>query len=75
MKDTSKEDISIYVQAVPDGAEFHVLAGTINKFWDGLTKGAIGGVLSIANYLPRMCVDLHELYLTGDMEKGAQMDE
>lgn len=75
MKDTSKEDISIFVQAVPAGEEFYVLAGTISKFWDGLTKGAVGGVLSIANYLPQMCVDLHELYLAGDMEKGAKMDE
>jgi len=36
MKDTSKEDISIYVNAVPKGANFYVLAGTINKLYAGL---------------------------------------
>jgi len=75
LKDTSKEDISIYVNAVPQGAEFAVLAGSINKFYDGLVKGAVGGVLSLADYLPQKCCELHQAFLAGDQEKAKQMDE
>ena len=65
MKDTSKADISIYTSAVPDGAEFYVLAGTISKFFDGLQNGAVGGVLSMANYLPEACCQVQSLHAEG----------
>lgn len=74
LKDTSKEDIGIYTAAVPDGAEFGVLAGTIDKFHAGLAAGAIGGVLSIADYLPEMCCDLQELFESGDREAAVRLD-
>ena len=74
MKDTSKEDISIYTKAVPEGSNFFILAGTIEKFFKGLEVGAIGGVLSIANYLPKICCDLHALYLAGKRDEAAKMD-
>ena len=75
MKDTSKEDILIYVKAVPKGVDFQILAGTINKFYKSLLEGAIGGVLSIANYLPEMCCELNQVYHSGDREKGREMDK
>ena len=59
MKDTTKEDIAGYIAAGKDGAEFHVLAGTIKKFLGGLKLGAVGGVLSVAVYLPQLCAALH----------------
>jgi len=65
MKDTTKEDIAGYIAAGKDGAEFHVLAGTIKKFLGGLKLGAIGGVLSVAVYLPQLCADLFALYQAG----------
>ena len=75
LKDTSKEDIAKYVKAVPKGAEFAVLAGSINKFYEGLIKGAVGGVLSLADYLPQKCCELQQAFLAGDQEKAKQMDE
>ena len=74
MKDTSKEDISVYVKAVPAGANFFVLAGTIEKFYKGLVVGAIGGVLSIANYLPEICCELYELFLSGKKVEAEKLD-
>ncbi len=65
MKDTSKEDIAGYVKAVPPGAEFHVLAGSVTKFLYGLQSGAIGGVLSMANYFPELCCELQDLFAAG----------
>ena len=65
MKDTSKEDIAGYVQAVSPGSEFFVLAGTVTKFFKGLSCGAIGGVLSMANYFPELCCELQGLFDAG----------
>ncbi len=75
LKDTSQEDIAKYVKAVPQDAEFAVLAGTISKFYEGLVKGAVGGVLSLADYLPQKCCELQQAFLAGDREKARQMDE
>jgi 4-hydroxy-2-oxoglutarate aldolase len=74
LKDTSKEDIAQYVNAVAPGADFSVMAGTIEKFYKGLLVGAVGGVLSIANYLPEMCCDLHALHLAGKREEAEALD-
>ncbi len=75
MKDTTSEDIASYVNAVPAGAEYHVLAGTIKKFLYGLKVGAVGGVLSIAVYLPQLCVKLQELFQTGRMEEAEALSQ
>jgi len=75
LKDTSQEDIAKYVKAVPQDAEFAVLAGSISKFYEGLVKGAVGGVLSLADYLPQKCCKLLQAFLAGDREKARQMDE
>ena len=75
MKDGTKDDMSVYVNAVPQGEEFYVLAGTISKFYTGLLGGGVGGVLSMANYLPDLCNDLYQLYMTKNLEKGQQMHE
>jgi 4-hydroxy-2-oxoglutarate aldolase len=75
LKDTSQEDIAKYVKAVSQDAEFAVLAGTISKFYEGLVKGAVGGVLSLADYLPQKCCELQQAFLAGDREKARQMDE
>ncbi|MCE5265174.1 MAG: dihydrodipicolinate synthase family protein [Deltaproteobacteria bacterium] len=74
MKDTSKEDIAVYIDAVPKGADFCVMAGSIEKFYSGLLKGAIGGVLSIANYLPDLCCRLQELHEAGKRAEAEKLD-
>lgn len=74
LKDTSKEDIAMYVEAVPAGADFFVLAGTIEKFYKGLLAGAVGGVLSIANYLPEACCELQELFIAGKQAEAEKLD-
>jgi 4-hydroxy-2-oxoglutarate aldolase len=75
MKDTSKEDISGYVKAAAGAKEFHVLAGSISKFYDGLLAGAIGGILSIANYLPEPCCEIQKLYTAGKKDEAEKLSE
>ena len=73
MKDTSKEDIANYIKAVPKDAEFHVLAGSVSKFLYGLKNGAIGGVLSMANYFPQLCCDLQKLFDESKLDEAEKM--
>lgn len=75
MKDGTKENMSAFLKAMPAGVEFHILAGTITKFYPGLLDGGIGGVLSMANYLPELCYELYELFLKGDTANGQAMHE
>src|SRR4030042_1959450 len=50
MKDTSPGNIASYLDVCGD--DFSVLAGTINFLFIGLSIGAQGGVLSLANAFP-----------------------
>lgn len=75
MKDGTKERMSAYIDAVPKGAEFYILAGSITKFYTGLLDGGVGGVLSMANYLPNLCNELYQLYLDGKPEQGMRMHD
>lgn len=75
MKDGTKENMSSYTKAIPEGTEFYILAGTIKKFYTGLLDGGVGGVLSMANYFPEFCAELYKLYLKKDFENGQKMHE
>jgi 4-hydroxy-2-oxoglutarate aldolase len=74
IKDTSNDDVARYVEAASGAEDFAVLAGTINKFYDGLVKGAVGGVLSIADYLPGKCVAIYEAFIGGDQPAASRLE-
>jgi len=40
---------------------------------DGLKKGAIGGVLSMANYLPDLCCEIQELFNKGKYQEAEKL--
>jgi len=75
IKDSSKENIENYINAIPEGAEFYVLSGSINKFLKGLQSGAIGGVLSMANYLPDLCCEIQELFNAGKYRDAEKLSD
>jgi 4-hydroxy-2-oxoglutarate aldolase len=50
---------------------FQVLAGTGGFFFAGLSLGAVGGVLALANVAPQESIDIYELYKAGAWEKAA----
>jgi 4-hydroxy-2-oxoglutarate aldolase len=70
MKDSSPGNIASYLNVCAE--KFVVLAGTINFLFIGLTLGARGGVVSLANAFPEPCCELYERYTKGDVE-GARM--
>jgi len=54
-------------------AGFQVLAGTGGFFFAGLSLGAVGGVLALANVAPQESIDIYELYKAGEWEKAADL--
>jgi 4-hydroxy-2-oxoglutarate aldolase len=53
--------------------EFSVLAGSANFFFPSLLLGAVGGVLSIANYLPDLCCKIHQLFTEGSFKEARDL--
>ena len=71
IKDSASSGIEKFIQVVPD--DFVVMAGSINFLFPAVVSGAVGGVISMANYFPDLT---HELYLLGkekNMEEGAKL--
>lgn len=75
MKDSSKLDIADYIKAVPKDTEFYILSGSITKFYRGLENGAIGGVLSMANYLPNYCCQIQTLFTEQQYDKAKELSD
>src|SRR5512136_2957642 len=71
MKDTSPGNIANYLDV--SAQKFAVLAGTINFLFIGLTLGAKGGVVSLANAFPEPCCELYTKYVKGDMEGAKKL--
>lgn len=55
------------------GADFHVLAGTGGFFFAGLTLGAVGGILALANVAPQESVDIYRLFQGGQWDEAAEL--
>ncbi len=53
--------------------EFQVLAGTGGVFFAGLTLGAVGGILALANVAPQECVDIYRLFQKGQWDEAAEL--
>jgi len=68
MKDTSPGNLSTYILNAKPG--FCLLAGSANFFFTGILMGAVGGVLSLANFFPDSCCKLYDFGVTGRLEEG-----
>ena len=53
--------------------DFQILAGSASFFLAGLTLGAVGGILALANVAPRKCIDLYRLFKAGQMDEAAEL--
>jgi 4-hydroxy-2-oxoglutarate aldolase len=61
IKDSSSSGIEKILLSVPK--DFAVLSGSANTFFTAMLAGAVGGVLSLADYLPEQAVKLYR-YIT-----------
>lgn len=73
MKDTDSGKIFNYLAVCRD-LDFAILSGTINTFMPALLLGATGGVVSLANVLPRECVELYQDVQNGALEKARKIN-
>lgn len=63
IKDSSKQVKQL-------SSKLSVLTGTANTLYDMLEKDAVGGVVSLANYLPELPVQIYNEYVKGNKEKA-----
>lgn len=55
------------------GLDFQVLAGSAGFFFAGLTLGAVGGVLALANVAPQQAIDIQRLFEAGRWDEAAEL--
>ena len=71
MKDTSPAGLAGYLVVCAD--DFDVLAGSMNTLFIGLSLGASGGVISLANAFPEPCCALYKAFTAGDVATARQV--
>jgi 4-hydroxy-2-oxoglutarate aldolase len=52
---------------------FQVLAGSAGFLFPALAIGAVGGILALANVLPKRCIDVYNLVLSGEMKAANEL--
>jgi len=57
-----------YIRLTKERDDFSVLMGRDTLIYGALCYGATGSIASCANVAPRMCVDIYEKYMAGDLE-------
>ena len=55
------------------GPDFQVLAGSASFLLPGLSVGAVGGVLALANIAPDKCLALRQHFLDGQWEQAREL--
>lgn len=71
MKDTSPAGIAGYLEVCSD--DFDILSGSMNTLFIGMTLGACGGVISLANGFPEPCCELYSKFMEGDIAGARKM--
>lgn len=59
-----------YIRLTQDRDDFSVMVGRDTLIYGALCYGAVGSIASCANVAPRLCVDIYERFMSGDL-KGA----
>lgn len=73
VKDTSGNMAKLADTVRLAGPNFQVLAGSAGFFLTGLTLGAVGGILALANVAPQKCLDLYQLFEAGKIKEAASL--
>lgn len=67
------EKVGCLTRNLPAG--FQVLVGSSAKFHDCLCLGATGGILAIANVLPRSAQSVYDRYIAGDVDGSRECQQ
>ncbi len=73
LKDSTENSsrISEIVANVPES--FKVIVGTASVLYAGLTSGAVGGILALANIAPDECLQIYNLFLSGKYKEALEL--
>jgi 4-hydroxy-2-oxoglutarate aldolase len=72
IKDTSPGMIGSYLRATVD-LDFDVFSGTANTLFPAMMMGATGGIVSLANVFPDVCVTLYERCIADDLAGAREL--
>lgn len=73
MKDTTGNIAQMAETVRLAGPDFQVLAGSASYFLPGLSVGAVGGILALANIAPDRCLELFRLFQEGRWQEAAEL--
>lgn len=73
LKDSGGNVTKIGALAEMCDQEFQILAGGAGFFIPALSVGATGGILALANILPQYCIDLHNMFMQGEMKSAKEL--
>lgn len=73
IKDSSRGNYEKYINVAAE--DFYLVAGSAGFFYEALKAGAVGGVLSLANVFPEICVKLYDLFMEGKLEEANALNE
>ena len=73
MKDSGGNVAKIADVVRRTGPDFHTLAGSAGFFLAGLTIGAVGGVMALANIAPQACIDMYCMFKAARWDKAAEL--
>jgi 4-hydroxy-2-oxoglutarate aldolase len=75
MKDTSGNMAKMADTIRLAGPGFQVLAGSAGFLLAGLSVGAIGGILALANVAPDKCLEMYRLFEAGKLDEAALLQQ
>lgn len=73
VKDSSTGNMESILFAVRD--HFTVVAGSVNNFFQAMTMGGSGGVLSLSNSFPEITVELYKLLVEKKYEEAIALND
>jgi dihydrodipicolinate synthase/N-acetylneuraminate lyase len=56
-------------------AGFQTLVGSATTFYPSLALGAVGGILAVADFLPELCVELYEAWMSGNSGRARTLQQ
>jgi len=75
VKDSSSGDMVSILFAVRNHPDFSVVSGSVNNFLTAMTMGGVGGVLSLGNSFPEICVKLYNLLTDKKYEEAIALND
>ena len=73
IKDSSSGGMEKILYGAPK--DFAVMSGSATTFFAGMLGGAVGGVLSMANYLPDKTVELYQYIKEGKLQEAVALNQ